>query len=94
MGGWWCETPLLGGPHDTTSSLVVFILRERVAGLKEVLAAVLSTLRDPRRDSANDPVRRARKTLLSDPARLQELEDQIEQEIRQVLASAFEEVPS
>jgi len=69
-------------------------LRERVAGLKEVLAAVLSTLRDPRRDSANDPVRRARKTLLSDPARLQELEDQIEQEIRQVLASAFEEVPS
>ena len=46
-------------------------LGERVAGLKKVLAAVLSTLRDPRRDSANDPVRRARKTLLSDPKRLQ-----------------------
>ena len=28
MGGWWCETPLLGGPHDTTSSLVVFIVSD------------------------------------------------------------------
>jgi hypothetical protein len=69
-------------------------LRERVAGLKKVLAAVLSTLRDLRRDSANDPVRRARKTLLSDQVRLQELEDQIEQEISHVLASALAEVPS
>jgi hypothetical protein len=69
-------------------------LRERMAGLKKVLGAVLSTLRDQRRDSANDPVRRARKTLLSDPVRLQELEDQIEQEISHVLASALAEVPS
>ena len=69
-------------------------LGKRVAGLKKVLTAVLSTLRDPRRDSANDPVRRARKTLLSDPKRLQELEDQIEQEINHVLTSALEEVPS
>jgi len=67
---------------------------ERVAGLKEVLAAVPSTLRDPRRDAANDPVRRARKTLLSDPVRLQELEGQIEREISQVLATALAEVPS
>ncbi len=69
-------------------------LRERVAGLKIVLAAVLSTLRDPRRDSANDPVRRARKPLLSDPVRLQELEDQIEQKMSHVLASALAEEPS
>ncbi len=68
--------------------------RERVAGLKEVLAAVPSTLGDPRRDVANDPVQRARKSLLSDPVRLQELEDQIEQEISHVLASAVAEVPS
>jgi crotonobetainyl-CoA:carnitine CoA-transferase CaiB-like acyl-CoA transferase len=26
--GGWPETPLLGGPHDTTSSLVVFILAD------------------------------------------------------------------
>ena len=69
-------------------------LRERVAGLKIVLAAVLATLRDPRRDSANDPVRCARKTLLSDPACLQKLEDQIKEEISHVLASALAEVPS
>lgn len=69
-------------------------LRERLAGLKEVLAAVLSTLRDPRRDSANDPVRRARTTLLSDPARLEELEERVNQEISRVLASALEEPSS
>jgi TPP-dependent pyruvate/acetoin dehydrogenase alpha subunit len=68
-------------------------LSERLAGLKEVLAAVLSTLRDPRRDSAHDPVRRARETLLSDPIRLRELEDEIEQGIRHVFASALPEVP-
>jgi pyruvate dehydrogenase E1 component alpha subunit len=67
---------------------------ERLAGLKIILAALLSTLRDPRRDSANDPVRRARKTLLSDQVRLQELEDQIEEEISQVLAFGLAEVPS
>jgi TPP-dependent pyruvate/acetoin dehydrogenase alpha subunit len=68
--------------------------RERLAGLKTVLGAVLSTLRDPRRDSANDPVQRTRTTLLSDPARLQELEDQVEGEISNALASALPEVPS
>lgn len=69
-------------------------LRERLAGLKIVLAAVLSTLRDPRRDSANDPVQRARTTLQGDPVRLQQLEDQVEKEISDVLASALAEVPS
>ena len=69
-------------------------LRERLAGLKKVLAAVLSTLRDPRRDSDNDPVRRARNALLSDPARLQELEERVEHVISHVLASALAEAPS
>ncbi len=68
--------------------------RERLAGLKTVLAVVLSTVRDPRRDLANDPVRRARTTLQSDPIRLQELEDQVHQEINNALASALVEVPS
>jgi pyruvate dehydrogenase E1 component alpha subunit len=69
-------------------------LPERLAGLKVVLAAVLATLRDPRRDSANDPLRRVRKTLKSEPVRLQELEDQVEQEISNVLSIALAEVPS
>ncbi len=68
-------------------------LRERLAGLKTVLAAVLSTLRDPRRDAANDPVRRARITFQAEPTRLQELEAQIEAEISDVLASAQAEAP-
>lgn len=69
-------------------------LRERLAGLKIILATVLSTLRDPRRDSANDPVRRTRTILQSDSVRLQELEDQIEKEINNVLSVALEEAPS
>jgi pyruvate dehydrogenase E1 component alpha subunit len=69
-------------------------IRERLAGLKTVLSAVLATLRDPRRDSANDPVRRARATLQSDSVRLQELEDQVEEEIGNVLSVALAEAPS
>lgn len=69
-------------------------LRERMAGLKTVIAAVLSTVRDPRRDPINDPLPRARAALQSDLARLQELEDQIEKEINNVLASVLSEVPS
>jgi len=68
--------------------------RERLAGLRDVLAAVLSTLRDPRRDSAKDPLQRTRKSLLTDKIRLQELEDQIENEINRVTASALGEVLS
>jgi pyruvate dehydrogenase E1 component alpha subunit len=69
-------------------------LRERLAGLKLVLGSVLSTMRDPRRDIANDPVRRARITLQSDAARLQELENQVEKEISKILSTALEEVLS
>jgi hypothetical protein len=69
-------------------------LRERLAGLKTVIAAVLSTLRDPRRDPANEPVRRARTILGSDPVRLQELENRVEREISDILASALAEVPA
>jgi pyruvate dehydrogenase E1 component alpha subunit len=68
-------------------------LRERIAGLKIVFAAMLSTMRDPRQDAANDPVRRLRAALQSDSARLQELEDQIEKEMGDVIESALVEVP-
>jgi len=62
--------------------------------MKEVLAATRSTFRDPRRDQDNDPVRRLRMTLPSDPARLEELEGRIEKEVQDVLALAVEGVPS
>jgi len=69
-------------------------VRERAAGMKEVLEAARSTFRDPRRDQDNDPVRRLRMTLPSDPARLEEIEGRIEKEVQDALASALEEVPS
>ncbi len=68
-------------------------LRERMEGLKAVIAAVLSTMRDPRRDPIHDPVARARATLPPDGARLQELEERMEKEINDVLASALMRIP-
>ena len=64
-------------------------LWERLAGLKTVIAAVLSTVRDPRRDPAGDPLAGARKSLLSDPVRLQTLEDRLVQETNDMLADAL-----
>jgi len=66
-------------------------LRERTAGLKEVLSAVRSALRDARRDEDNDPIRRARQPLETEPERLKDLEDRIEGEVGEVLETALEE---
>jgi acetoin:2,6-dichlorophenolindophenol oxidoreductase subunit alpha len=69
-------------------------LRQRVAGVKSILAALKATARDPRRDISNDPLHRARLLLQSDAPRLKELEDQVEKEINRVLTYALEEVLS
>ncbi len=66
---------------------------DRLAALKEIAAAVLATLRDPRRDPANDPVARARKALADEAARLNELEAKLARDTAEVLAAALEEVP-
>jgi pyruvate dehydrogenase E1 component alpha subunit len=68
-------------------------LPERLAGLKTIIGALLSTLRDPRQESTNDPLARARITLQQDSRRLQELEDQIAKEVSQVVASVLASVP-
>jgi pyruvate dehydrogenase E1 component alpha subunit len=65
---------------------------ERVSGVKSVFTAVLSALRDPRRNSANDPLLRTRNSLLSESVRLQRVENQIEQEIGSLVASVLTEV--
>jgi pyruvate dehydrogenase E1 component alpha subunit len=62
---------------------------ERLPGLGTVLASMLKTFRDPRRESENDPVIRARLKLQSDPERLRALEDEIELEVREILQSAL-----
>ncbi len=51
----------------------------------------MTTLRDPRRDSGNDPVLRTRTVLMSDQERLMKLEAAIEQEVSNALSSALEE---
>ncbi len=68
-------------------------LRERMAGLNEINAKLLSTSRDPRRDEANDPVRRLRAILQTDERRLRELEGQLAKEVSQTLESALMEAP-
>jgi pyruvate dehydrogenase E1 component alpha subunit len=85
------EMPEIAVP--LTQSFVRFdggSFRQRVSGLKTVLTTVLSTLRDPRQYSKNDPVRYTRTTLDSDAAHLQDLEDQIEKEINSTLDSVIE----
>lgn len=66
-------------------------LRERVAGLKTVLSSLLATLRDPRKQDANDPLTYTRNTLQVDPDRLQALEDTVEREIGAILSSGLQE---
>jgi acetoin:2,6-dichlorophenolindophenol oxidoreductase subunit alpha len=86
------EMPKIAGP--LTRSFLSFkggSVGERVAGLKVVLTSVMTTLRDPRRDSGNDPVLRTRAALTSDPERLMKLETAVEEEISEVLSNAFKE---
>ena len=64
---------------------------ERLAGLKLVLNAILETLRDPRNNPANDPVKRARRQLAPDPEKLERLEAAIQSEIEAVLEAALSE---
>jgi pyruvate dehydrogenase E1 component alpha subunit len=69
-------------------------LGERLAGLLQVMAALAATMRDPRGDAANDPVRRARASLQAEPDRLRELEEQIGQELADVLARSLARAPA
>ena len=86
------EMPGIAGP--LTRSLLSSSgtsLYDRLAGLRVIISAVLTTLRDPRRHTRNDPVMLTRSTLKSDSARLRELENSIEQEIAKVVSSALQE---
>lgn len=67
---------------------------ERLAGLRIVLEAVLRTLRDPRQDLGNDPLRRTRSALGMDQARLIEVENQVKEDIHKALEAALVEVPA
>lgn len=66
-------------------------MRERLAGVWIVLSIILEALRDPRRNSANDPIARAQAVLMADPERLKELDSRIEAEIAAILTAALSE---
>jgi len=89
------EMPSIAGP--LTKSFLHpggAALGDRLDGLKSVMTSVFTTRSDPRQDLSNDPVSRTRAILPLDPARLQELEDQIARETGDLLTSAFVEVLS
>lgn len=67
-------------------------LGERLAGVRTVLAGVIATLRDPRRDPMNDPIVCSRSKLQSDTIRLEELEDQVKKDVMVTLSSIHMEV--
>jgi acetoin:2,6-dichlorophenolindophenol oxidoreductase subunit alpha len=69
-------------------------ISERITGLKNVMASVISTLRDPRRDRANDPLLHTRVILQSEETRLKAMEDQIAKDINNVLKIVLAEVQS
>jgi hypothetical protein len=64
---------------------------ERWQGVKAVAAAVIATLRDPRRRAGSDPVALLRDGL-ADPARLGRLEDEISRWADETVSAALAEV--
>jgi hypothetical protein len=48
-------------------------------------------VRDPRQRPSNDPLERARRALLTDPARLQALEVQLQEEVSAIVFAALQE---
>jgi len=67
-------------------------LTERLAGVRQVYAALLDTLRTQRQVKANDPIARTRATLLADPPRLKALEERIETELSTLSATVGSEL--
>jgi pyruvate dehydrogenase E1 component alpha subunit len=69
-------------------------LGKRLAGMRIVLESIFAALLDPRQDSSNDPIVRARLSLASEPERLEALEAAVRDEIDTLLVFALSEVPA
>jgi acetoin:2,6-dichlorophenolindophenol oxidoreductase subunit alpha len=66
-------------------------IAQRVAGVREVMAALRAVLRDPARKQETDPLVRARALLAPDAPRLEFLEARIEAEISDMVSTALGE---
>jgi len=87
------ELPRIAGP--LMRSFLRFgggSLRERLAGMRIVLSAIMKTLRDERQQASNDPIIRAQNVLMLDPAQLKEMDERIDEEISTALKAALSEV--
>lgn len=69
-------------------------IKERLAGLRMILAAIMDTVRDPREKPKNDPIFQTRRNLESNPTQLNELEIAIEEEIRTIVATTIQVMQS
>lgn len=67
-------------------------LRERFAGMKMIIAKLLTTLRDPREDPSKDPILRIWARLLSDPERLHDIDRRVQAEVSAFMVDALREV--
>jgi pyruvate dehydrogenase E1 component alpha subunit len=82
----------------TTGSLLRTSLRagggrisQRLKGLAQISTTMTATKQDPREDSSNDPLVRARSQLQSDSLRLSQLETAIQHEIADILNKTAQE---
>lgn len=66
----------------------------RLAGLRQVLRAMIETVRDPRADRANDPVQHARRQLSANPGRVHQIEDEVAARIGRLLDRALAQEPA
>jgi len=69
-------------------------LDQRIAGVSTIIGAIVSTLRDPRREAPLDPLVRARSTLGSEPERLKEVERHVQEDVEKIIETALVEVES
>jgi pyruvate dehydrogenase E1 component alpha subunit len=84
------EIPKIAGPLTRSFFRIsTASIGERVSGLSVLTSAILRTIRDPRKDSENDPVVFTRKMLEFDRRRLGELENSIAKEISGIVQSAI-----
>ncbi len=66
-------------------------LGERLAGMKKILSTMRATQNDLRRNPACDPIRRTRRLLVTEPERLEALEEKVSIEVGEAIRSALRE---
>lgn len=88
------ELPSIAGPVVRSALRGNARAAERLAGVTRVMSSLLDTIRDPRRDAKNDPVRRTRAELESETDRLAALEEEVQREIEAAVSVVQRDIGS